>query len=402
MARLGDGRPLYVPGALPGERVAALVEGRRGEGLVGRLVAVLSPSPDRVRPPCRHFGACGGCALQHLAPAAYADWKRGLLVEALRRAGFGEAPVSALVPAGPGTRRRAEFALRPGVVGFHARGEAMVVDVPGCLVLAPPLRALAEALRLLDLGALRRRAEAKVNLTETGLDVVLRLGREPERAAREALVRFAETADLARLALDFGDGLVPLVVRRTPRLTLGGVVVEPPPGAFLQATAEGERAIVSAVLEGLADLPEGARVADLFAGIGTLTFPLSARFRVAAAEGDAAATAALTAAARRAGLWPRVAAETRDLALRPLLGPELAGLDAVVLDPPREGAVAQARALAASPAALRRLVYVSCSPAALARDGRILAAGGWRVRHAVPIDQFLWAAHLESVVVFAR
>lgn len=391
-----------MPGALPGERVAALVEGRRGEGLAGRLVAVLSPSPDRVPPPCPHVGACGGCALQHLAPAAYAAWKRGLLADALHRAGFPDAAVSHLVPAEPGTRRRAEFALRPGVVGFHARASAAVVDVPGCLVLAPPLLALAEALRGLDLPVLRPRAEAQANLTETGLDVVLRTRRRADGAESEGLVRFAETADLARLSLDCGDGPVPLVLRRPPRLTLGGVAVEPPAGAFLQATAEGERAIVAAVLAALADLPEGARVADLYAGIGTITFPLAARFRVVALEGDGPAAAALSSAARRAGLAPRVAVETRDLSLRPLAGSELTSVEAVVLDPPREGAKVQAQALAAAPASLRRLVYVSCNPAALARDARVLAAGGWRVRHAVPIDQFLWAAHLESVVVFAR
>lgn len=402
VARGEDGRPLYVPGALPGERVVVAVEHRRGEGLAGRLIDILAPSLDRVRPPCPHVGVCGGCALQHLAPAAYVEWKRGLLVAALHRAGFSDAAVSPLVPAEPGTRRRAEFTLRPGVAGFHARASAAVVDVPGCLVLAPPLLALAEALRALDLGVLRPRAEAQANLTETGLDVVLRPGREPDRAARESLARFAGAADLARLSLDRGEGPVPLVVRRSPRLSLGGVAVEPPPGAFLQATAEGERAIVAAVLAALADLPEGARVTDLHAGIGTITFPLAARFRVLAIEGEGAAATALGTAVRRAGLAPRVAVETRDLALRPLTGDELARFDAVALDPPRDGAKVQAQALAAAPPSLRRVVYVSCNPAALARDGLILAAGGWRAIRAVPIDQFLWAPHLESVVVFAR
>ncbi len=402
MARGEDGRPLYVPGALPGERVAVAVEGRRGEGWGGRLVDILAPSPDRVRPPCPHFGACGGCVLQHLAPEAYRDWKHGLLVEALARAGFADAALSPLIPAYLGTRRRAEFALRPPVAGFHARASGVVVDVPGCLVLAPPLLALAERLREPALGCLRPRAEAQVNLTETGLDLVLRLQREPEQAEKETLARFAEAADLARLSLDLSDGPVPLVVHRTPRLTLGGVEVEPPPGAFLQATAEGERAIVAAVLEALADLPEDARVADLYAGIGTFTLPLAKRFRVMAVEGDEAAAAALVTAVRRAGLASRITVERRDLSLRPLAGADLAQLDAVVLDPPREGAKVQAKALAAAPSSLRRLVFVSCNPAALARDSRILGAGGWRAVRGVPIDQFLWAPHLESIVVFVR
>ncbi|MDW8444366.1 MAG: class I SAM-dependent RNA methyltransferase [Acetobacteraceae bacterium] len=402
MARLKDGSPLYVRGTLPGERIAVALAGRRGEGVAGRLIALLSPSPERVMPPCPHFGACGGCALQHVAPEAYAVWKRGLLVDSLARAGFRDVPVAALVPARPGTRRRADFALRPGVVGFHVPGSAAVVDVPGCLVLAPPLLALAEALRGLDRSVVRHGAEAQANLTETGLDVLLRLGRQPGRAETEALARFASAADLARLSVDAGDGPVPLAVRRTPRLTFGGVAVEPPPGAFLQATAEGELAIVSAVLEALADLPDGARVADLYAGLGTLAFPLARRFRVAAAEGDGAAATAVATAVRRAGLAGRITVQTRDLSLRPLLAADLAQRDAVVLDPPRDGAKVQARALAAAPSSLRRVVYVSCNPAALARDAKLLAAGGWRAVRAIPIDQFLWSPHLESVVVFAR
>ena len=397
-----DGRLIYVPGALPGERVTVSVEGRRGEGWAGRLVDILVPSPDRVRPSCPHFGVCGGCALQHLAPDAYRAWKRGRLAEALRRAGFADAALSPLISTAHGTRRRAEFALCPPVAGFHARASSAVVDVPGCLVLAPALLALADRLRGLALGSLQPQAEAQVNLTDTGPDLVLRVRREPQQAEREALARFAEAADLARLSLDLGDGPVPLVVRRPPRLTLGGVEVEPPPGAFLQATAEGEGAIVAAVLEGLADLPEGARVADLYAGIGTITLPLAARFRVLAVEGDGAAVTALAAAVRRAGLASRISVERRDLSLRPLAGADLPRLDAVVLDPPREGAKVQAQALAGAPSSLRRLVYVSCNPAALARDARSLASGGWRAVRAVPIDQFLWAPHLESVVVFER
>jgi len=323
-------------------------------------------------------------------------------VEALGRAGFAATPVSSLVPAEPGTRRRADFALCPGVVGFHARGSSAVVDVPNCRVLAPALLAVAEALRRLDLPVLRPEADAQANLTETGLDLVLRLGRAPGALECEALSRFAESADLARLSLDLGAGPVPLVVRRVPRLVCGGVPVDPPPGAFLQATAAGERAIVASVVEGFADLPEGARIADLYAGLGTLAFPLASRFRVVAAEGEASLAEALASAARRAGLSGRVLVETRDLSLRPFAGADLARLEAAVLDPPREGAKAQVQALAAAPPSLRRVVYASCNPATFARDARILASGGWRADHAVAIDQFLWSPHLESVAVFSR
>lgn len=403
VAPLPDGRPAYIPDALPGERVRIAPGAQRGEGVAARLLARLSDSPDRAAPPCPHVGSCGGCTVQHLTEDAYRRWKTGLLAEALRRAGFPDTPVDPLVPAAPATRRRADLALRGGAVGFHERASRRVVDAPSCRVLDPAILALAQRLRGLgrDLACLRPEAEAQVNLLDTGADLVLRGAREPDLAAREHLAAFAEAADLARLCWATGTGApLPVAVRRVPRIAFAGVAVEPPPGAFLQATRAGEAAIAAAVVAALADLPDDAGVADLYAGIGTLSFRLARRFRVRAVEGEAEAAAALRRAANAAGLAPRLAVETRDLAARPLLPAELAGLDAVVLDPPRDGARAQAAALAeATP---RRVVYVSCNPAALARDARLLAAGGWRPLRATPIDQFLWSGHLECVVPFSR
>lgn len=403
IAALPDGRPAYIPDALPGERVRILPGPRRGEGVAAHLLTRLSDSPDRAAPPCPHVGSCGGCTAQHLTEDAYRRWKTGLLAAALRRAGFADTPIDPLVPAAPATRRRADLALRDGAVGFHERASRRVVDAPSCRVLDPAILALAQRLRGLarDLACLRPEAEAQVNLLDTGADLVLRGAREPGLAERERLAAFAKAADLARLCWATGTAApLPVAVRRAPTIAFAGVAVEPPPGAFLQATRAGETAIGVAVLAALADLPEDAIVADLYAGIGTLSFRLAQRFRVRAAEGEAAAAAAFRRAANAAGLAPRLAVETRDLAARPLLPAELAGIDAVVLDPPRDGARAQAAALAeATP---RRLVYVSCNPAALARDARLLAAGGWRPLSATPIDQFLWSGHLECVVPFSR
>lgn len=404
IARLADGRTAYVPGALPGERVRIAPLARRGEGVAARLVARLGCSPDRVAPPCPHAGACGGCTVQHLGGAAYARWKTGLLAEALRRAGFADTPIAPLVPAAPASRRRAELALGGGAVGFHRRASRAVVDAPDCRVLDPAILAVAAELRrrARALSCLGPAAGAQVNLLDTGADLVLRGAREPDLGEREALAALAEAADLVRLSWATGAApALPVAIRRAPTVTFAGVAVEPPPGAFLQATRAGEAAIVGAVTAALADLPDGARIADLFAGIGTLTLPLGGRFRLRAVEGDAAAAEALRRAANAAGLGPRLAVETRDLAARPLLPGECGGLDAVVLDPPRDGARAQCAALAEA-TTLRRLVYVSCNPAALARDARILAAGGWRPTGATPIDQFLWSGHLECVVPFSR
>ncbi|WP_192898693.1 class I SAM-dependent RNA methyltransferase [Crenalkalicoccus roseus] len=400
IARLPGGADCFVVGALPGERV-------RARPLPGRAVpaeAVTRPSPERVAPPCTHFGACGGCALQHWAEAPCADWKRARLAEALARAGAPDAPVAPLRLSPPGTRRRADLALRRGpggvAVGFHARGDVAVVDLAECHVLDPRLVALLPPLRaaLRGLAALRREGSAVLNLLETGPDLLLRTDGVLDAAGRAALAAFAAAHGLPRVAWARGSGAPEVAAQHGPALIrFAGVPVSPPPGAFLQATPEGEAAIVEAVLAALPErLPARARIAELYAGVGTLSFPLAARARIAAFEGAAEAVAALSAAARQAGA--RVEAARRDLARQPLLPKELAPFAAVVLDPPFAGAAEQVGLIARARVPL--VVYVSCNPAALARDARALLGAGYRVRQAVPVDQFRWSTHLESVIAF--
>ena len=366
------------------------------------LEAVLARSPDRAEPPCPHFGACGGCVLQHLADAAYANWKRSLLVEALARAGFPDAPVAALVRTPPAARRRADFAIardRDGTVrlGFHARGGRAVVGLRACPVLDPRLAGLISPLGALagTLSCLGRKAAAVVNLLDHGPDLLLQGAAAPDAKARAALVAFAREQGLCRVSWAIGEGAPePVAQLAAPVITLSGRAVAAPPGAFLQASPQGEAAIVATVL---ASLPGKARrIADLYAGLGTLSFALAARASVAAFEGEEAAHRALAAAAG----GTRVRAIRRDLARQPLQAAELVGFDVVVLDPPFAGAAAQAGPLAASP--VRHVAYVSCNPAALARDARVLREGGFALVAATPIDQFLWSAHLECVAHFSR
>jgi len=400
IARL-DGRAVYVPGALPGERVAARVADDRGE-----VEAWLTESPDRVVPPCPHFGTCGGCAIQHLADAPYATWKRDKLVQALARAGFADAPVAPLARTPPGSRRRADLALRrgPGGVrlGFHGRGSGEVTDLTTCLVLAPRLAALFAPLRemLRRLPALKREGSAMLNLLETGPDLLLRTDGLLDAGGRSALAAFAREHGLPRIAWARGDGPTETAAQLGPvTIRFAEVAVAPPPGAFLQASPEGEAAIVAAVLAGLPDkMPARAVIADLYAGLGTLSLPLAARARVMAYEGNAEAVAALAAAANMAGA--RVQATRRDLDRQPLAGPELRRFAAVVLDPPFPGAAEQVTLLAR--AGVPRIAYVSCNPVALARDAATLAHAGYHMLSATPVDQFLWSPHLESVVIFAR
>jgi 23S rRNA (uracil1939-C5)-methyltransferase len=406
IARL-DGRTVFVPGTLPGETVRAHRVGKRGDALAAEAEAVLVASPDRVTPPCPHFAHCGGCAIQHLADAPYAEWKRAKLIDALARAGFPEAPVGPLQRTPPGTRRRADLALRRGpggvvLLGFHGRGTDAVTDLTTCLVLDPRIVALFEPLRALfkRLAALKRDGSAVVNLLETGPDLLLRTDGVLDAPARGLLAAFASEHGIPRIAWAQGNAL-PETAAQLGRVSIafGGVPVAPPTGAFLQASPAGEAAIVAAVLAGLpAKLPPRASVADLFAGLGTLSFPLATRARVTAFEGVADSVAALSAGAGKVGA--RVQAVRRDLDRQPLVAKELQGYAAVVLDPPFNGAAAQVPLLAKS--VVPRIIYVSCNPAALARDAQVLAQGGYKVLAATPVDQFLWSPHLESVVVFAR
>ncbi|HUL06889.1 MAG TPA: hypothetical protein VLV76_11195 [Candidatus Acidoferrum sp.] len=398
------GRPVYVPLTITGDRLRVQLERPRGDGYAGRILEVLAEGPGRVPAPCPHFGECGGCALQHVEDLRYAAWKEQLVATALARRGFANPPLRPLLRVAAGTRRRAnlaaEHAGRAVRLGFHARESNRVVDVTGCLVLAPALSRLLPPLRAALAAILTdgERIEVTATATDGGVDLLLE-GRPPlALAAREAFAAFAESADLARLTWR-AHGLPsdPIAMRRPPRIVFAGVAVDLPPGAFLQPTAAGEAALAAAVTQALAGC---RRVADLYAGCGTFTFPLARGARVHAVEGDAEAIGALAGAARRAVPAPAVTTEQRDLANDPLTDKELGRFDGVVFDPPRAGAKAQAEQLARS--RVPKVVAVSCDPATFARDARILVDGGYRLLEATPIDQFVWSPHVEIAAVFVR
>ncbi|MEQ8603861.1 MAG: class I SAM-dependent RNA methyltransferase [Marivibrio sp.] len=402
---------LYVPLAAPGDRLRVVPGAKRGDGRTARIEEILEASPDRTEPPCRHFGICGGCALQHVAPTAIAREKRDLLIEALARKGFDEAAleervVSETVSIPPGTRRRARLAVRRikgrAILGFNERAGPKVVDLQHCPILVPALVEMLPALRELagGLKSLGEGGDVHLLASETGADVLFLPAKaaDPGLAEREALTAFAERFDVARIAWapEPGAPPEPVTARRAPRVTFGGAPIEPPPAAFLQPSREGERAIAGAVAAALADAD---RIADLYAGCGSLGLPLAAAGKaVHAVEGLADHVDAFRKAGGALGL--RVSAEVRDLARSPLTADELQRFDAVLFDPPRAGAAEQAREIAAS--AVARVVAVSCNPSTLARDLRTLEDGGYRLQAATPIDQFPWSGHLEAVAVLSR
>lgn len=404
------GRTVYVPGALGGERVCVVVEDSEAAAPRGRLVEVLEPASGRAEPDCHHFLDCGGCVAQHMDLGLYENWKRGIVADALARAGVA-ANVGPLQTVPKASRRRARlFAVRTArgvAVGFHTGGSHRVVDMTMCPALDPVLFAFVTPLRtflaeVLDPAA---RAEAEVQVVDGALDAVLRLSAPPDRRMRERLVAFGQDTGLARigwqlLAKGRRAAAEPpeTVAEFAPvRAVFGGIPVALPPLAFLQASLAGERALVAAVT---AALPDGIRIADLYAGAGTFTLPLARTRRVAAYDGAPDLIAALDAAARAGGLGPRVTAAARNLERRPLGRQELATYDAVVLDPPRGGAEAQARELARSE--VGTVVAVSCNPATFARDARILVDGGYEIGPVMPVDQFRWTRHVEIVTVFRR
>ncbi len=398
---LPDGSRAYLPYTLPGEVVSPGSLTRRGPGWTACAV-VATPSPNRRPAPCPHFGDCGGCTLQHWQDEPYAAWKAGQVGTALTRAGYADPAVASLARTTPGGRRRVDLALeRDGGrvrVGLHRHRGRDVVDLQTCLVLEPALVRLIAALRrhLPAISALRRTGSAIANQLDTGIDLLLRTDGSLSPGDRGKLPALAQEAGLCRVAWAKGDDGPELACQDEPALiSFAGAAVRPPPGAFLQASRSGEAAIIAAVLAGLPERPAGrSRVIELFAGCGTLTFALAAHARVRAYEGDPAAAAAL----RHGVAGKPIEVHHRDLARQPLSAKELAGAAAVVLDPPYAGAAAQIPQIARS--GVKRVIYVSCNPAALTRDAGGLRAAGYALTQATPIDQFLWSAAVESVCVF--
>ena len=394
----GAAGAIYAPFALPGEQVRARVAGERAE-----VLEVLERSAERQEPACRHFGRCGGCQLQHWREDAYLDWKRSLVVDALARRGFANAPVEPIIPAwGAGRRRAAFHAARLGGqvrVGFIERGGAKLTPISQCPVLTPALEALALKLGPLAEMALPARGEITIHCleTSTGIDVAIKGAGRAEllhRAALEALSAEAARLDLARLSID-GE---PIVERAKPLLRMGRTMVAPPPAAFLQPTALGEETLARLTLEALGG---AQRVIDLFSGIGTFALRIAEHAEVTASEGDAEMLVALKKASDAAGgALKEVSTLRRDLLRTPISSLEMKKFDGAVMDPPRSGARLQAEQIARAP--IRKLAYVSCDASSFARDIKVLVEHGFTLTKLTPVDQFRWSPHVEIVGAFER
>ena len=395
LGHLGDGvaaGPVFVAGMLPGEEVEGLLVGDRLTE-----ARIITPSPDRVKPPCTHARTCGGCAMQHASDGFVAGWKESIVRRALAGQGI-SARFLPTVTSPPKSRRRATIAARRtksgALMGFHARASDMLVAVPQCQVLHPDLIASFPGLEALVKAGGSRSGEVSLTITRSlgGVDVVVAGGKPLDAGFQLDLARITEAHGFARLT--WGDEMVAL--RAQPMQRFGPALVAPPPGAFLQATSEGEAALLRGVA--LAIGP-ARRVVDLFAGCGTFSLPLAERAEVHAVEGDTAMMAALDKGARGATGLRKVTVETRDLFRRPLEPDEFKGVEAVVIDPPRAGAEAQVARLAMAQVPV--IAMVSCNPVTFARDARVLRAAGYGIDWVQVIDQFRWSSHVELVAQFA-
>ncbi len=399
VARLGhrgdgvaDG-PVFIAGTLPGEVVEGEVTGDRMTS-----PRIVIPSTDRVRPPCPHARSCGGCALQHASDDFVARWKVEVVKNALAAQGL-TAPFRPIVTSPARSRRRATLAGRRTksgvIVGFHARASDTLVNIPDCHLLHPDLMAAFPALQGITSAGASRKGELALTVTRSdgGPDVAVTGGKPADAVLRLTLAQMAEAHGLSRLTW---EGEV-IALRAPPAQIFGSARIIPPPGAFLQATSEGEAALLAVVTEALGD---AHRVADLFAGCGTFALPLAARAEVHAVEGEVAMLEALEGGWKQAPGLRRITTEARDLFRRPLLPDELSRFDAVVIDPPRAGAEAQMRALAE--ARVPVIAAVSCNPVTFARDARILTEGGYRLHWLQVVDQFRWSPHVELAALFSR
>ncbi|MGH1418418.1 MAG: class I SAM-dependent RNA methyltransferase [Hyphomicrobiaceae bacterium] len=387
--------PIFVAGGLPGDVVNARIVGDRA-----KIESIEQKGDGRVDPVCRHFGVCGGCAVQGLAIPEYREWKRNKISTAFQARGL-EVEVSDAIAVGHGERRRATFTVsgssRNLVFGFNAAKSHDVFEVAECPVLAPEIVAALPDLKAVAAFFVTPNQPIRVSVTKcvNGLDVAFQ---DVKRALNaDQLLALATTArEAGFIKVTTNDELV--ISQAAPVVAFGEAQVELPLGSFLQASLSAEREMANLILKAMPKKTKN--VADLFCGLGAFTFPLAKKYRVSAFDGDRGAIAALTkSAGATAGIKP-IKAVVRDLFQAPLSRVELRDFDAVVFDPPRAGAIAQAQALVKSKVAT--VVAVSCNPATLARDVRMLVDGGYAIKKVVPIDQFLYSPHIECIVTLTR
>ncbi len=399
---LADTKLLYVPLVLPGEKIKVKLGKPMGDSYSAQLLEVITPSPDRVPPPCPHFSRCGGCSLQHIASAPYKAHKRSVIMGALHQHRLTDIDVRETLVVPAAARRRITMAAvhtkDTDFIGFNARASHTVVNIETCSIARPELLALVPKLRFALAHWLSKAKSLDLNMTVTpsGIDLLI-TGAEPDMEARENIAVLGNIQNLARISWRANDRAPaePMLQQRQPIVTFGGIGVPFPAGGFLQASLQGEAILTQLVKGAVRDVT--GEIADLFCGLGTFALPLAEQTNVLAVESDRNAVAALKSAVAQ---YPKVKVESRDLMREPLSTEELNQFGAVVFDPPRAGAQAQVAQLAESDMPV--VVAVSCNPGTFARDAEVLINGGYECEWIQPVDQFIWSSHIELVARFIK
>ena len=398
VCKLNSGETCYVPHSAPGDHLRISYKAPRSKYFRGLIDEIIEPGDVRIPPVCQHFRYCGGCALQHLSPNAVAAFKRSALQDALAYKNLNNISIQDTISIPPGTRRRVEFAIdkqkHAVSLGFNAAMSRKVIDIAECAVALPSIVELLTPLReLISTNEAAVKAnDIRITETDNGFDFLILAmpNSTPGPLLYQRFANFAAEHNISRISWTDGEYVEPIVQLKQPKLRFGRAVVALPERYFLQPSREGEIKIVDLVRKGVKD---AKRIADLYAGCGTLSFPLAETAQATAFEIDGKMVSAM----RRAAAGLSHTAERRDLARNPLTDKELRKFDAVIFDPPRSGAQAQAEYLAASE--VPTIVAVSCNPTTLARDLRILVDGGYLVQSVVPIDQFAWSVETEAVAI---
>lgn len=400
-----EGRRIIVPYTLPGDTVSVRILGSSKDTVKAQLIDIIEPSADRVTPPCKHFGTCGGCSMQHFPEATYSQLKERMLTNAVNRAGYDTAAILPMYRVPSGSRRRAVFKVEATAtdnaakIGYYESSSHRLMSLEHCPILEEPIVQIVLALKPLipSLPYPESVREISVTLSDSGLDLIIIAENPPELADIDLFSNFAQTNDIARVSWQTEQTIVPIIVRRPVQLELGNITVNLPESYFLQATRQGQERITQLVIEATRN---ASNIADLYAGCGTYSFPMTAYASVNAVEGSALMIDAMEQAIVENRLEKKMTVTQRDIFKKPLLAKQLAAYDAVVINPPRNGAETQIAQLAQSKTPI--VVMISCNPNSFERDAKLLRLGGYTLEKVLAIDQFLWSSHLEVAGVFHK
>ena len=390
-----DQNDLYVPLALAGEKVKIEYVDNKVT-----LHSIIESSPERVKPPCEHYKSCGGCNLQHLSKQAYIEWKTENIIQAFKSQGITDLPIDPMFVVEERSRRRAVLGARRTkktlLLGFHGRRTHDIIDINDCYILSPAIQSKLESLKALLRPLISRKAEIRLTVIEAdnGLDIALEnVNKELDADTYQEIANICNEHQIARLTIDNEA----IFSQCTPYLSFDNINMEIASGGFLQAVQSAQNFMTSIIIDNLQDTKQAL---DLFSGMGTFTLPMAKKVKVTAVESDKLALKSLEASTNKLQEVKPIDLVKRDLFTDPLMTKELNAYDFVVMDPPRSGAIAQAKQLAGS--SVPTIVCVSCNPATLARDIRALIDGGYSLLRIAPVDQFLYSAHVEVIAILKR